>query len=329
MRGPKYMILHLIIQGKIVGKRSVGRRRMSWLRNLREAFNCTTNDLFRAAVNKVKIAMMIANLRNGDGIGINIGAGIGIGTGISIDINVDIGIGIGTGISIDINVDIGIDIGVGIGIDIGIDISVVIGIDIGIDIGTGIGVDISVDIGVVVGNGIGVGIGINIGAGIGFDIGADIGVDISFNPTLATAGDERTLQRDRDLATFRRIPAVLISSEGEDDTDADADDNRNIAHQPQSTDLENNNDLDDPDEFDMDELLRFNTNTDIPSVDTVTLDDFLQHVGKSAEQTNNSDRDNIVNNDNDANDNDANDLEVDNRNNVSSADPVPNTSKPV
>ncbi|XP_039294127.1 uncharacterized protein CG43867-like [Nilaparvata lugens] len=106
----------------------------------------------------------------------------------------------------------------------------------------------------------------------------------NFNPTLATAGDERTLQRDRDLATFRRIPAVLISSEGEDDTDADADadDNRNIAHQPQSTDLENNNDLDDPDEFDMDELLRFNTNTDIPSVDTVTLDDFLQHVEKNS-----------------------------------------------
>uniref|UniRef100_A0A8D9EXQ6 Uncharacterized protein n=1 Tax=Cacopsylla melanoneura TaxID=428564 RepID=A0A8D9EXQ6_9HEMI len=44
MRGPKYEILHLIIQGKIVGKRSVGRRRISWLRN--EWFNCSSCDLF-------------------------------------------------------------------------------------------------------------------------------------------------------------------------------------------------------------------------------------------------------------------------------------------
>ncbi|KAI5746880.1 hypothetical protein M8J77_008501 [Diaphorina citri] len=67
MRGPKYEILHLIIQGKIIGKRSVGRRRISWLRNLREWFNCSSCDLFKAAVNKVRIAMMIANLRDGEG----------------------------------------------------------------------------------------------------------------------------------------------------------------------------------------------------------------------------------------------------------------------
>uniref|UniRef100_A0A8D8SJ40 Craniofacial development protein 2 n=2 Tax=Cacopsylla melanoneura TaxID=428564 RepID=A0A8D8SJ40_9HEMI len=67
MRGPKYEILHLIIQGKIVGKRSVGRRRISWLRNLREWFNCSSCDLFRAAANKVRLAMMMANLRDGDG----------------------------------------------------------------------------------------------------------------------------------------------------------------------------------------------------------------------------------------------------------------------
>lgn len=67
MRGPRYEILQLIIQGRIVGKRSVGRRRMSWLRNLREWFNVTSSDLFRAAASKVRIVMMIANLRNGDG----------------------------------------------------------------------------------------------------------------------------------------------------------------------------------------------------------------------------------------------------------------------
>jgi len=34
MRGEKYRILQLIMQGKIEGKRSVGRRRNSWLKNL-------------------------------------------------------------------------------------------------------------------------------------------------------------------------------------------------------------------------------------------------------------------------------------------------------
>lgn len=34
MRGSKYKILHLIIQGKIIGKRTVGRRRISWPWNL-------------------------------------------------------------------------------------------------------------------------------------------------------------------------------------------------------------------------------------------------------------------------------------------------------
>lgn len=66
MRGPKYELLHLIIQGKIMGKRSVGRRRISWLRNLRDWFNMSSAELFKAAVSKVKIAIMIANLRNGD-----------------------------------------------------------------------------------------------------------------------------------------------------------------------------------------------------------------------------------------------------------------------
>ncbi|KAI5752582.1 hypothetical protein M8J77_018365 [Diaphorina citri] len=67
MRGTKYEILHLIIRGKIVGKRSVGRRRTSWLKNLREWFNISTAELFRAAVSKDMITMMLANLRNGDG----------------------------------------------------------------------------------------------------------------------------------------------------------------------------------------------------------------------------------------------------------------------
>ncbi|KAL0860165.1 hypothetical protein ABMA27_010472 [Loxostege sticticalis] len=63
MRNDKYRMLQLVIQGKIAGKRSVGRRRHSWLKNLREWFGCSTTSLFRAAASKVKIALMLSNLR--------------------------------------------------------------------------------------------------------------------------------------------------------------------------------------------------------------------------------------------------------------------------
>ncbi|CAG9827057.1 unnamed protein product [Diabrotica balteata] len=62
-RCAKYEILRLIMQGKIRGKRSIGRRRISWLRNLREWYSCSSVDLFRAAANKVRIAVMNSNLR--------------------------------------------------------------------------------------------------------------------------------------------------------------------------------------------------------------------------------------------------------------------------
>jgi hypothetical protein len=63
MRGEKYVLLRLIMQGKIQGKRNPGRRKISWLRNLREWFGCSSLELFRSAANKIKIAMMISNLR--------------------------------------------------------------------------------------------------------------------------------------------------------------------------------------------------------------------------------------------------------------------------
>lgn len=62
-RGTRYEFLQLIMQGKIVGRRSVGRRRNTWLRNLREWFGMTSVELFRAAVSKVQIAMLISNLQ--------------------------------------------------------------------------------------------------------------------------------------------------------------------------------------------------------------------------------------------------------------------------
>lgn len=63
MRNEKYRILQLVMQGKIVGKRRPGKRKTSWLKNLREWYGKNTGDLFRAAASKIRIAMMIANLR--------------------------------------------------------------------------------------------------------------------------------------------------------------------------------------------------------------------------------------------------------------------------
>ena len=67
MRGERYTLLQNILQGKILGKRSIGRRRISWLNNLRQWFNSSSIDLFRAVTSKIKIAMLIANLLKGDG----------------------------------------------------------------------------------------------------------------------------------------------------------------------------------------------------------------------------------------------------------------------
>ena len=63
MRNKKYHLLHLIIQGKIEGRRSAGRRRTSWLANLRKWYQFNTHTLFRVAASKVKTVMMIANLQ--------------------------------------------------------------------------------------------------------------------------------------------------------------------------------------------------------------------------------------------------------------------------
>ena len=53
MRGDKYQLLQLIIQGKIIGKRSIGRRRNSWLKNLREWYNCNNCQLIISAISKI------------------------------------------------------------------------------------------------------------------------------------------------------------------------------------------------------------------------------------------------------------------------------------
>ncbi|KAF0766394.1 Uncharacterized protein FWK35_00004205 [Aphis craccivora] len=58
-------MMELILQGKIEGKRSVGRRRISWLKNLRDWYNTTSTDLFRASLDRNSIANVISNIRNG------------------------------------------------------------------------------------------------------------------------------------------------------------------------------------------------------------------------------------------------------------------------
>uniref|UniRef100_A0A8D8W5N2 Craniofacial development protein 2 n=2 Tax=Cacopsylla melanoneura TaxID=428564 RepID=A0A8D8W5N2_9HEMI len=63
--GARYSLLQSILQGKILGRRGPGRRRTSWLKNLRTWFGKTSPDLFRIAADRVRIAMIIANVRNG------------------------------------------------------------------------------------------------------------------------------------------------------------------------------------------------------------------------------------------------------------------------
>ncbi|KAL1456665.1 hypothetical protein WDU94_001378 [Cyamophila willieti] len=66
MRNPtRYELLQQILQGKIDSKREPGRRRISWLANLRTWFGKSSTQLFRIAVDKVRIAMMVAHIRNG------------------------------------------------------------------------------------------------------------------------------------------------------------------------------------------------------------------------------------------------------------------------
>lgn len=62
IRGEKYTLLQLILQGKICGKRGRGRKRTSWLQNLREWYDYNSCQLFNAARNKHHLAIMISDL---------------------------------------------------------------------------------------------------------------------------------------------------------------------------------------------------------------------------------------------------------------------------
>ena len=69
MRNPyRYQLLQAVLQGKLMGRRGVDRLRISWLKNLRIWVSSTTNQLFRAVVNKVMIAMRIADIQRGQAL---------------------------------------------------------------------------------------------------------------------------------------------------------------------------------------------------------------------------------------------------------------------
>lgn len=64
LRNDKYQLLQLIMMGKIKGKRRVGRRKKSWLRNIREWTSiASVEDLFRLAQDRKKFAELTASLQ--------------------------------------------------------------------------------------------------------------------------------------------------------------------------------------------------------------------------------------------------------------------------
>lgn len=63
LRGERYELLRLIMEGKVQGKRSVGRRENSWLKDMRRWFERSSSQIFRPAASRATIAIWIANFR--------------------------------------------------------------------------------------------------------------------------------------------------------------------------------------------------------------------------------------------------------------------------
>lgn len=63
MRGEKFSLLRTIMEGKIEGKRGVGRKQMSWLRNVRDWTGIrAAGELFRLAEDRDTFAQVVANV---------------------------------------------------------------------------------------------------------------------------------------------------------------------------------------------------------------------------------------------------------------------------
>ncbi|CAH2233427.1 jg11608 [Pararge aegeria aegeria] len=64
LRHERYYLLQLTMMGKVVERRGVGRRKKSWLRNIREWTGiASASELFRLAKNRQKFTKLTANLR--------------------------------------------------------------------------------------------------------------------------------------------------------------------------------------------------------------------------------------------------------------------------
>ena len=62
-RGGNYEFLRLIVEGKVEGRRGPGRRRCSWLRNVRDWTGLDTQSLLRAAQDRQRFAEIVADLQ--------------------------------------------------------------------------------------------------------------------------------------------------------------------------------------------------------------------------------------------------------------------------
>jgi len=58
-----YQLLRLLMEGKIEGRRGLGRRKCSWLKNIGEWTGLDTCTLLRAARNREEFAGIVADLQ--------------------------------------------------------------------------------------------------------------------------------------------------------------------------------------------------------------------------------------------------------------------------
>lgn len=64
-KGIRFQLLHNVSSVKVLVKRALGGRILSWLRNLGTWFSKTNSELFRAAENEVMIARKVVKVDNG------------------------------------------------------------------------------------------------------------------------------------------------------------------------------------------------------------------------------------------------------------------------
>lgn len=64
MRGNRYSILQLILNGKIEGKRGIGRKKYSWLRNLRQWTGLSADELLHAAQDRERYRQIVMEATN-------------------------------------------------------------------------------------------------------------------------------------------------------------------------------------------------------------------------------------------------------------------------